>query len=194
MTRCWHESAGSSQIVSYTWAERRSPQFGLVIAGFKGPPACCPHPIRVGCKKSWNLWRFKLPSGSNAPVAQGIEHRFPKAGVAGSNPAGGSPTTQARGGSQRQEEKPSASRRLWRVWFCAVRNPTAPSGRLPAILQSLFALLFTSPKKRTLMFMRARTPAHHVFAFKGDRSAASPSWLAKASEREPKAGKKSDSA
>ena len=147
VTRCWHESAGSSQIVSYTWAERRSPQFGLVIAGFKGPPACCPHPIRVGCKKSWNLWRFKLPSGSNAPVAQGIEHRFPKAGVAGSNPAGGSPAIHARGGSQRQEEKPSASRRLWRVWFCAVRDPTAPSRRLPAILKSIFVLLLRPPKK-----------------------------------------------
>jgi len=33
------------------------------------------------------------------------------------------------------------------VWFCAVRDPTAPSRRLPAILKSIFVLLLRPPKK-----------------------------------------------
>ena len=57
--------------------------------GLKAVNACCPTLIDVGshgghCSRALRLNDFFL-----APVAQGIEHRFPKAGVAGSNPAGG---------------------------------------------------------------------------------------------------------
>src|SRR3954454_15973979 len=63
-----------------------------------------------------------LPSTSLAPVAQGIEHRFPKPGVCGSNPPGGTLR-------RRQLRELPAKRRNTRYGPSARRGMSRPGGR-----------------------------------------------------------------
>src|SRR5699024_8405630 len=63
---------------------------------FHGVPAPIANRFAIGAGTPWNTevsstlhWVIVVDDDHHAPVAQGIEHRSPKAGVGGSNPPGG---------------------------------------------------------------------------------------------------------
>jgi hypothetical protein len=87
-----------------------------------GAPRGCMEPSGVGIRPMWADFQHLCPH-IPAFVAQGIEHRSPKAGVAGSNPAGGTQRRASSGGLS-SEAGPSVCQES-----CLRRAATAPQAR-----------------------------------------------------------------
>lgn len=107
------------------------------------------------------------PGGTPAPVAQRIERRFPKAGVAGSSPAGGtlSATAEERttagegvGDHGLRTHNPVMAALTRRKTHAGAHSPHAPDGSAPSQGTSPQRLLLHKPSRRRLRARAGHQP------------------------------------
>src|SRR5699024_1753276 len=95
----------------------------------------------IGAGTPWNTevsstlhWVIVVDDDHHAPVAQGIEHRSPKAGVGGSNPPGGADRTHS--SEHRAPRRPILSDRPASAFVTVSRPRPAGGGEWTSAVQS----------------------------------------------------------